>query len=63
MKISDLQNALEDFKNNFGDVELEYWIIGDDIEEELIFEEIHEGYNTFGPGVKTVCEIRMNWGK
>jgi hypothetical protein len=60
MKISELQDALEMFKLNHGEREIEFReIFEDDDPRELELHEVHDGYNVGSAGIETVCEIRL----
>jgi len=62
VKISDLQQSIEAFKNQFGNVEIEFWLDIDGQPLEFQLNKIHDGYNQSdsGSGIQTVCEIRFS---
>jgi len=62
MKISNMQQQLEDVKKFFGDVEIEFWLEANNqsSSKELEFKKIHDGYNQSDSSLETVCEVKLS---
>lgn len=60
MKINELIAALEEFKQKYGDCEVEFLLSTDDLPDDLELDKIHVGYNQGEHSVYSVCEFRLS---